>query len=124
MKNNNVVEFKAKSNKVNNKENIDDDITINETENYEDCITYPTEREIKVMNAMIEKYTSADPDAMVPFNMWNGDCMHSIFDEMSNYAKEIQADPWDTFALFVQKLYGMKIIENEDGGVTVKYGKE
>lgn len=126
MKNNNVVEFKAKTNKANkiNKANADDGITINETNSYEDCIQYPTKIEIQVMNAMLKKYTENDPDIIVPFNMWNGDCMKTIFSEMSEYAKEIDEDPWDAFALFLHKLDGWRMETTEDGGVAVHYGKE
>lgn len=126
MKNNNVVEFKTKTNKANkiNKANADDGITINETNSYEDCIQYPTKIEIQIMNAMLKKYTENDPDIMVPFNMWNGDCMKTIFSEMSEYAKEIGEDPWDAFALFLHKLDGWRMETTEDGGVAVHYGKE
>lgn len=122
---NNVIEFNNRKEEMEKKtrKEMGEQFQITETSTHEDMISYPTEKEIRVMNALLEKYTSADPDAMVPFNMWNGDCMHSIFDEMSEYAKEIDVDPWDAFALFIQKLHGWQMEETEDG-VVVRYGKE
>ena len=122
----NVIEFKSavKSNKnaKANNENLDNIDNKNANESY---VSYPTEVEIRVMKAMIEQYTEEDPDIMVPINMWDGDCFHTIFDEMSEYAKEIDADPWDTFALFIQKLMnGWRMEETEDGGVKVIYGNK
>lgn len=122
---NNVIEFKSvvKSNKnaKANKENLDNIDNVNANESY---VSYPTKVEIRVMKAMIEQYTENDPDIIVPFNMWNGDCMKTIFSEMSEYAKEIDEDPWDAFALFLHKLDGWRMETTEDGGVAVHYGKE
>ena len=117
---NNIIEFHSKKEEMNNTELEQQQQSIPE----EDMIAYPTNKEINIMNALVDQFAEENPDMPIPVNMWNGDCMHTIFDEMSNYAKEIQADPWDTFALFIQKLYGMKMIENEDGSVSVKYGKD
>lgn len=118
----NIIEFHNRKEEM--KKETENQFQISETSTHEDIISYPTEEEIQVMNALLKKYTSDDPDIMVPFNMWNGDCMHTVFNEMSNYAKEIGVDPWDAFALFIQKLHGWRMEKDNKGGVTVKYGKE
>ena len=89
----------------------------------ESMISYPTEQEISVMNALIQQYSDQNPDEMMPFELWNGDCYHSLFDEMVSYAEEIGVDPWDAFALFIKKFYGWRMEEDSEGGVTVKYNR-
>lgn len=90
----------------------------------ETIVQYPTEEEIRVMNALIEQYTEKHPDDILPFTMWNGDCYHSVFEEMSRYAEEIGVDPWDAFALFVNKLHGWRMEKTEAGEVVVRFRKE
>ena len=87
----------------------------------EDMIAYPTNKEINIMNALVDQFAEEKPDLPIPVNMWNGDCYKTIYKEMSAYAKEIDADPWDVFALFINKIHGLKIEEDENGSVTVKY---
>lgn len=118
--NHNIIDFNSK------KETLAEIITKKQSQAdiHEDMISYPTNKEINILNAVVEQFSNENPDMPIPVNLWNGDCMHTIFNEMSSYAKEIQADPWDTFALFIHKLYGMKIIEDEDGGVRIKYEKD
>ena len=98
--------------------------TINQTTEKEYEIRYPSKLEILVMNSMIQQARDQAPDDMVPFNMWNGDCYKRMFEEMSRYAKEIDEDPWDVFALFINKLNGWRMEIDDKGGVTVKYSKE
>lgn len=90
----------------------------------ENMVVYPTKEEIRIMDVLLEKYTTTNPDDMVPFDLWNGDCMHTVFEEMSDYAKEIGENPWDVFALFIKKIQGLVIEKDGEGGVTVKHRKE
>ena len=89
---------------------IDNVITFHSHNNTEpietnSMISYPTEEEISVMNALLAQYADQNPEEMMPFELWNGDCYHSLFDEMVSYAEEIGVDPWDAFALFIKKFY-------------------
>lgn len=97
---------------------------INASKETESMIAYPTEQEILVMNALINQYADQNPDEMIPFDLWNGDCYHSLFDEMVSYAEEIGVDPWDAFALFIKKFYGWRMEMDDKGSVTVKHSKQ
>ena len=86
-----------------------------------DMITYPKVEELSIMNFLVKKYNEEHPSDPIPAEMWNGDCYKTIFNEMSDYAKEIDADPWDVFALFINKIHGWKMILGEDESIIVKY---
>ena len=113
---NNIIQFYS--------ENRIDTPDISDLKEFESEISYPTEQEIFIMHKLIQQYADQHPNEMIPFNMWDGDCYHTIFKEMSAYAKEIGVDPWDAFALFLHKLDGWRMETTEDGGVAVHYGKE
>ena len=86
-------------------------------------VIYPTKEEVAVMNALVKQITDRDPDAMVPVNMWNGSCYQALFNEMEAHAKKVGTDPWDMFALMLNKMNGWRMEKTKDGSYVVKYGK-
>ena len=116
----NVIKFHTKQDYKSNT----NDIEHKDLKETESMIAYPTEQEILVMNALVNQYADQNPDEMIPFDLWNGDCYHSLFDEMVSYAEEIGVDPWDAFALFIKKFYGWRMEMDDKGSVTVKHSKQ
>ena len=112
-------------------ETLDNILTFYTGENEEDSVKqieqggsvveYPTKKEVQIMNFLINRIVERNPDEMVPYNMWNGDCFQVMVEEMSRLAGELEEDPWDVFALFLHKINGWHIEEKPDGYVFVKY---
>jgi len=66
-------------------------------------IDYPTIEEIAALTMNAERYE----DENVPWNQWDGNGFRKFFEEVSvPVAEEINADPWDVFAVFMAKIRG------------------
>ena len=63
----------------------------------------PTKHDI---NNLCLRARACDKNDMVDINDWDGGCFRSLFyDVAAVYAKELDVDPWDYFAVLIHKIY-------------------
>lgn len=87
--------------------------TSTEKESDKMAISMPTEKEIMVINSIVD---ACPADEMVDSRCWNGDCWQSMFEQtIIPYAKEKGLNPWDVFAVFIMKMNGVEFSEGENG---------
>lgn len=63
----------------------------------------PTKHDI---NNLRLRARACDKDDMIDIKDWDGGCFRSLFHDVAAvYAKELDVDPWDYFAVLIHKIY-------------------
>ena len=79
----------------------------------------PTKTEIEIMNALTEAAPSKEE--LLSLSVWNGACYREIFKEAAMVSDRINADPWDCFAVILNKIEGKKFVRSLDGANMVMH---
>ena len=67
-------------------------------------VPFPTKHEVN--NLIIRCHRKHKDDDMIDIHDWDGGCFKALYEEIAVvYAKELDVDPWDYFAVLIHKIY-------------------